>query len=199
MEYNRNRLYKFEYIIPKYSVRIKTNNESIPTKIDSIGLSFPFGLNITYKPIDSIKEIAKVIIIKLIDRRILNSKECCGSCIEQSVLSLKEIKAVLINEKTKLIKQINTLLYYYVDYIIIAINTFFDFTERYYEKKEEYRGLYFDALEKIRNHVAKCMKEILKIAEYEITNTHYAFRDSDLIWHEQDYSKKAGNTIEILV
>jgi len=199
MDYSKTGTYKLTFSIPKYKVRIQNIGISSNIKMESIGLTFPFGISTTLKPQQRDSEIAKEVIVKLIDRRILNSKECCASCIKQSVDSLKKIKSDLIGIKVRLSNRINEPLFYYVDYIVISINAFNDFIERYENDIEQNKVYYFDALEKIRNHIANCMYEISKIGHYVISKEHYAFKSGSLTWHDSDYDEIQNNPIDLRV
>ena len=190
MIHNTNH-YKFS--IPKYYARIIAENDTIIT-LDSISFSFPLRISSSFRFEKSIIDIAKETIITLVDRRILNAKECCANCIYNAVNSLKEIKSDLINIKKQLKNNINSPLFYFVDYIIISINSFFDFIERNNlvdnkvdDKDHDIKKVYFDALEIIRNHIAQCMNEIAKIAKIQIDNKHYAFMNGEIGWRENYY------------
>ena len=188
--YNTNP-YKFR--IPKYYAKIISKN-NINIKLDDISLSFPFIINASFRFEKNIIDIARETIMALIDRRILNAKECCASCIYKALNSLKEIKSDLINTKKQLKNDINSPLFYFIDYMIISINSFFDFMERNNliddkldDKDHDIKTVYFDALEIIRNHIAQCMNEIAKIAKMQINNEHYAFMNGEIGWQENYY------------
>ena len=198
MEYQNNGLLKLEYKIPRYSAKILVFDNRKNVALDSISLSFPFGVNIQIKPVESEIKIAREVIIKLIDRRILNAAECCAECIQRAIDSLKEIKADLIDIKCKLTDNINRPIYYFIDYIVLSINSFLDFIERYKIDMEMNRPTYFDALEKLRRHIAKCMVEISKIGECKIDTTHYAFKNN-AEWIYDNYSVKTEKEIDINV
>jgi hypothetical protein len=181
--------YTLKFKIPKYYARI-TSESNNKFDLDSISLSFPFSINASFKFRDEIIDIAKESVITLIDRRILNSQECCGSCIQESLNSLKEIKSDLVNIKKRLRNHINSPLFYFIDYIMVSINSFFDFMERnnLIVNREQYeKQIYFDALEIIRNHIAKCLYEIAIIGKISIGNNHYAFKDGEIGWQENNY------------
>ncbi len=180
MNYTDMGKYKLEYKIPKYACKILSEKYTTMLSPESISLSIPFGISIVIQPEKKESEIAKEVIIKLIDRRILNAKECCGSCIKKSLASLMEIKGQLIDIKVKLANKTDSALFYLIDYIIISINTFLDFIERYkIEDEEQNKAIYFDALEKIRSHISQCMFEIAKIGKFKIDRNHYAFKEGD--------------------
>ena len=95
---HKTNVYELKYRIPKHYVRIISKRQK-KADIDNLSVSFPFAISASFKFEGSIIDIAKETIITLIDRRILNSKECCANCINKSIDSLKEIKSDLINIK----------------------------------------------------------------------------------------------------
>jgi len=183
--------YELKFTIPKYYVRIiSTSNDKI--ELDNISLSFPFLVSASFKFEKGIVDIAKETILSLIDRRILNAFECCANCINDALKSLKEIKLELISIKKQLKNNINSPLFYYIDYIVISINAFFDFMERNnLIDSEDFatKDIYFDALEMMRNHIAQCMFEIAKIGKMQIDNKRYAFKNGEMGWKESYYSE----------
>jgi hypothetical protein len=190
MEYSNTGKHKLKYMIPKYYVKIVANSYE-KVKLDILTISFPFGISASLKFDKNIKEIAKKTLIFLIDRRILNSKECCGNCIKNAIISLKEIKSDLIGIKKELVNSINSPLYYYVDYIVISINSFLDFMERNNlidVEDNNIKEIYFDALEKIRRHIAQCLYEIAKIGDVLISQDHYAFKYGEIGWENSNYT-----------
>lgn len=197
MHYDKNGSYKFEYLIPRYSAKIEKSDISTPSAINSITLSFPFGISINFKPSLTESKIAKETILKLIDRRVLKSKECCASCIKDAVFSLKEIKSDLISVKISLAEHINSPLFYFVDYIVLTVNTFIDFTERY--DVEQFKDSYFVGLEKLRNHIAQCLYEIARIGNYKIISEDYAFEKGEIGWLKTNYSAKEKYSIDLKV
>ena len=198
MEYSREGKYKFIFKIPEYKVKIYKTGSSAKL-VDSVSISFPFGICLNIKPSSSDKNIARETVIKLVDRRILNSKECCGSCIKDSVCSLKEIKSDTIKIKEKLIDNINSPLFYLIDYIVLGINSFLNFMERYSDNIEENKEIYFIALEIIRTHIANCLIEISKIGNYKINNEIYAFKNQNKVWENDIYTGEGAKKIDIRV
>ncbi|WP_285578141.1 hypothetical protein [Geothrix limicola] len=187
------------FAIPKYKARLVSKSESTPSIIDSISLSFPFGISVSFKPSDAESQIAGSIIVKVINRRILNGRECCASCINESIQCLKEIKSDLVAEELRLIKAINTPLFYLTDYIITSINAFNDFMERNRLIDGENINIYFDALNKLRCHIAKCLTEIAKIASIEIAKDKFASIEGGPSWNKDSYSSAQGYTVDIVI
>lgn len=64
---------------------------SISGRVDGVSLSLPF-FSITVKPDDLDVRVAREVVIRLADRRVLNAFECCDSCIEKALVSLEKIR-----------------------------------------------------------------------------------------------------------
>ncbi len=191
-------MYKLDFKIPKYKAKI-IESHKFNKIVDSVSLSFPFGVSLNYKPKTSDIEIARDIVIKLIDRRVLNSKECCGNCINDSINSIKEIKSDLIGIKSKLLNNLDEPLYYLIDYIIAGINVFFDFMERYSNDIEANKEIYFSALETIRNHTTDCLHEISKIGNIKIDKKLYAYRTNRNEWDLKYYCNNTSRSKNIII
>src|SRR5438552_3846524 len=74
----------------------------LPVAVDAkIKISVPF-FELTVKPDDRESKVAREIIIRLADRRVLNSSECCDNCIDEALGSLKEIRKVLVDRQVEL-------------------------------------------------------------------------------------------------
>ena len=199
MEKNKEKMYRNEFTIPQYKPRYIDLRNNKKIEIENIGLSFPLGINIAFKPTTEDSDIARKTVIKLINRRILNSKECCGNCINESVKSLREIKSDLVGVQLELTNISKTPLFYYVEYINIAINSFLDFMERNSESVDQNKDIYFDALEKIRNHIGKCLKEIANIGSIEIDSSKYVYKCGNPEWIKSTYSDSDIRTVDIIV
>jgi hypothetical protein len=57
----------------------------------SLTVSLPF-FSFSVNPKDREKQIAREIVIRLKDRRVLSAWECCDNCIDRAVASLQEIR-----------------------------------------------------------------------------------------------------------
>ncbi|MCL5770667.1 MAG: hypothetical protein M1479_00115 [Actinobacteria bacterium] len=145
--------------------------------IDSININLPY-ISFSIKPKNKEKIVAKEIIIRLSDKRILNNKECCNDCIRNAVISLNEIRQFLVNKQIDLMDYTNSSLYLLIEMILESIRQFFTYIEKYeidskfnnsFEKKE----IYFGALELLRSHIYRCLIQISKIASVNIPKISY--------------------------
>jgi hypothetical protein len=60
-------------------------------RVGDITLNLPF-VSIAVSPKDRERQVAREIVIRLSDRRVLNSRECCDTCIDTALASLQEIR-----------------------------------------------------------------------------------------------------------
>ena len=157
--------------------------KKIASKIEFKGatLNLPF-ISINIDADLNEKKIAKEIIIRLRDKRVLNTKECCDNCIENSLKSLIEIREFLVNKEVE-IGNIESPLFLLVDFGLMGIKKFLTFTEFY--KPEENQEEYFNSLNTIRGHLLRVFDGINQIAELpEEFGFRYEFNSN---WDDQIY------------
>jgi hypothetical protein len=51
----------------------------LPVALEGVSLTLPF-LSVTIKPDDRERRIAREVVIRMADRRVLNAFECCDNC-----------------------------------------------------------------------------------------------------------------------
>jgi hypothetical protein len=147
--------------------------KSLPISVDAkVKVSIPF-LEVTFTPDDRECKIAREVVIRLADRRVLNSKECCDGCIDNAITSLKEIREVLVDKQVEFSDKSDTALYILLDSIREAIRQFMTFEQRLGGRhKEEHRNyeerqVYFDSLEMLRAHIYRTLMQLAKIGNCE--------------------------------
>lgn len=62
------------------------------------------------KPDKMERKVAREVVIRLADRRVLTSAECCDNCIDQALASLQEIRRIIVDKQVELSH--HTALYY---------------------------------------------------------------------------------------
>ncbi len=88
--------------------------------VDGITITLPFiSLNII--PDNKERKIAREIVIRLADKRVLNSYECCDSCIKHALASLHEIRVLLVDKQVELMDYTDSGLYLLVELILDSI------------------------------------------------------------------------------
>ena len=67
-------------------------------RVGNVTLSLPFiSMAVSLK--DRERQVAREILIRLKDRRVLSARECCDNCVERALASLQEIRKVLRSQR----------------------------------------------------------------------------------------------------
>jgi hypothetical protein len=77
---------------------LKNSRRKLNTRIGGVSISLPF-ISFSVKPDDLERRVAREIVIRMADRRVLDSSECCDDCIDKALTSLAEIRAILVNKQ----------------------------------------------------------------------------------------------------
>jgi hypothetical protein len=158
---------KLKFNLSTFSERANQIKKKI--RVDNVTINLPF-LSFTLSKNGKEKKIAREIIIRLRDKRVLKSKECCGSCIESALQSLVNIRELLVDKQVE-VDDIDSPLFFLIDVGLYGIKTFLTFTENY--KPRENILEYYDALDKLRQHLFAVFTGINAIAELP---TNFGFR-----------------------
>lgn len=161
---------------------IRKATEKWKNHIDGLTIRLPF-ITVSIKPNDIEKTVAREILIKLPDKRVLSSKDCCDKCIDKSLASLQEVRKILVDSQVKLSNFHNGGLYLLVELMAEGLRQFITFEEKLKTKSTVYlnvntldaasnrpnniRQEYFNALEKLRFHIHSCLNQVSIIAEME--------------------------------
>lgn len=127
------------------------------------------------------RRIASELLIRLNDRRVLSSWECCDNCIHLAVRSLQEIRSILLERKVELVDEQDGILSQLIELMLTAIRQFLTFeqglasagiakrdtAEEFYRPADD-RQTYFDVLEQLRGHLSRCMGQIAMVAELNV-------------------------------
>ena len=76
----------------------------LPQQVEGVAINLPF-VSITVRPDDRERRIAREIVIRLADKRILNAWECCDDCITNAIASLQDIRVLLVDKQVELSNQ----------------------------------------------------------------------------------------------
>lgn len=76
----------------------------LPLSVDGITITLPF-VEVSVKPDKIEQRVAREVVIRLADRRVLNAFECCDACIDQALASLQEIRQITIDKQVELSSQ----------------------------------------------------------------------------------------------
>lgn len=156
------------------STRRKFNNH-----VGGITIRLP-GISLNVIPDDVEQQVAREILIRLADRRVLNTKECCDCCIKNALDSIQRIRTILVDKEVQLSKATDGPLYLVVEFMLGGIRQFLTFTEKlneedsssgsalivpdHYRPRRDNREVYFEALELLRSHFYVCLEQVSRIS-----------------------------------
>lgn len=187
----------------KFDLRdlITRAREKLNDRVSGVSIKLPF-LTFSVQPEATETKVAKEIVIRLADRRVLNSFECCDDCVDKALTSLQEIRSFLVNKQVELSSLTNGPVYLLIEFMLEAIRQFFTFEERLRNRKysqlelprhfqpTDNREQYLAALEMLRAHLHRCLLQISTIAETTIPKIAEHMRYND-IWQLEAYEAPA--------
>lgn len=147
----------------------------------SVTLSLPF-LSFTAAPADLERRVAREVVIRMSDRRVLSARECCDTCIDQALESLQSIRSVLVDKQVELAHLTDGPLYVLLEAMLEGVRQFLTFEQRLssrgddcgygghqdFHRPHDQREAYFAALEALRGHLSRCLGQVAVIAEVEL-------------------------------
>ena len=174
---------KMKNFIPPFKFDVSTlidkARNHVKKRVDGVTINLPF-ISFSVSPNDLEKQIAKEVVIRLADKRILNSFECCDSCVEKALTSLQDIRSLLVDKQIDLSGQTNGCLYLLLELMLEGIRQFFTFEEKLRSVNPEFPGNlhtrlhkhdlqpYFAALEMLRGHLYRCISQLSIVADTNI-------------------------------
>jgi len=149
----------------------------ISGRVGNITLSLPF-ISIEVSPKDRERQVAREIVLRLRDRRVLSAWECCDNCIDDALASLREIRQLIVDKEVELADLQDGPLFLLLDTMAAGIRQFMTFEEllrrdesaaphpRFgeFRRPTDVRQAYFDGLEILRGHLSRCLDQIARIA-----------------------------------
>lgn len=140
------------------SILRKAKNLPKP-KIKGITVNLPF-LSVDLVPSDEENKIAREVLIRLRDKRVLVAWQCCDNCIKHALDSIQEIRSLLVGKQVEIANE-ESALFIIFDLMLAGIRQFLTLTERYdpHFNKEEFQ----DALNILRGHLIRCIDEVAKV------------------------------------
>jgi hypothetical protein len=175
----------------------------LTTRVDGLSISLPF-VSFRVSPNDLEQKLAREILIRLADRRVLNASECCDSCIDQALASLQKIRDFLVDKQVELSFATDGPLYLLIEMQLEAIRQFLTFEQRLnasgrskegrihvptdFRPLRDQRDQYFAALEMLRAHLHRCLIQVAKIAAVSIPKIAAHMR-YDEAWQLEAYEK----------
>jgi hypothetical protein len=162
----------------------------LPVSVDGITITLPFAeIKVSVDKVE--RTVAREVVIRLADRRVLNSEECCDGCIRDALASLQEIRKIVLDKQVELSDKTDGTLYILLDTVREAIRQFLTFEQRLDQYHQaEARELYFAGLEAIRAHILRTLIQIAKIAALDTRNVPSLMTHQEN-WPLKDYRKPA--------
>ena len=171
-------------------------------RVEGVSISLPF-VAFTVQPADFERRVAREVVLRMADRRVLNAYECCDNCIDRSLDSLQTIRSLLLDKRVELAKVDASPLALLLDLMLEAIRQFLTFEERLenyglpleptsavsevgVRHSDGSRQVYFAALEMLRAHLHRCLQQVAAIADLEIPAIPSHMR-YDQVWHLEAY------------
>jgi hypothetical protein len=101
----------------------------VNSRVDGVGINLPF-VTFNVKPDDLEQKVAREIVIRMAERRVLNAFECCDNCIDQALESLQKIRSLLVDKQVELANHTDSALYVLTEAMGDAIRQFLTFEQR---------------------------------------------------------------------
>lgn len=172
-------------------------------RVGDVTISLPF-LSFSVKPTNLDKEVAREITIRLKNRRVLDSRECCDNCIDEALGSLQSIRGLLVDQQVKLSHATQGPLYLVSEYMLESIRQFLTFKQKLdqldegadvdapssFRRQPDIREKYFAALEMLRGHLNPCRVQVAAIADVTLPDfsSDQGYKDA---WQIEAYEQPA--------
>lgn len=145
--------------------------------VGDLTLTLPF-FSVDVNPQGVERAVARELVIRLKDRRVLVAEECCDDCIDRSLASIGDIRQQLVDKQVELRDLQDGPLFAILEFMRVGIVQFLTHEEllrRNYPapdhsqlsrvpRAHDSRQAYFDALNVLRRHLLPCMRALDSIA-----------------------------------
>jgi hypothetical protein len=111
------------------SALLQKARRTFQKRVEGVSISLPF-VSFSVRPEDREKRVAREVVIRLADRRVLNASECCDGCIDQALASLQEIRTLLVDQQVELADLTDGALYLLLDLMREGIRQFLTFEQQ---------------------------------------------------------------------
>jgi hypothetical protein len=156
------------------SALLQKARRTFQKRVEGVSISLPF-VSFSVRLEDREKRVAREVVIRLADRRVLNAFECCDGCIDQALASLQEIRSLLVDQQVALADLTDGPLYLLRE----GIRQFLTFEQQFgaggaagrpsdSHRRHEDQALYFAGLEALRAHLHRSLIQVAAIADVEI-------------------------------
>lgn len=97
-------------------------------RMGNVTVNLPF-VSIAVSPKDRERRVAREIVLRLRDRRVLSAWECCNDCIDRALTSLKEIRQLIVEKEVELAELQDGPLFLLLDAMATGVRQFMTFEE----------------------------------------------------------------------
>jgi hypothetical protein len=170
----RTRAIPFKFDLTELLTRAR---RQVSGRLGDVTLNLPF-VSIAVSPKDRERQVARELVIRLKDRRVLSAWECCDRCIDNALASLQEIRSTIVDKQVELSDMQDGPLYLLIEAMALGIRQFLTYEEllkrsddaplhprfKDFRRPPDVRQAYFDALEVLRGHLSRCLGQIAAIA-----------------------------------
>lgn len=160
-------------------------------KVKSVSINLPF-ISVNVEASDTEKKIAREVLIRLRDKRVLVAGECCPDCTARSLISIQEIRKLLVDKQVELPND-DSALFIVFDLMLIGIRQFLTYTEYVEIERPSFfinRDDLFGALEDLRGHLLRCVEQIALLADTSSNlNGRMPFNS---LWEETKYQLESS-------
>jgi hypothetical protein len=155
-------------------------------RVDGVAIRLP-GLSINVKVENIERRVAREIVIRLADRRVLNSRECCDNCVSNALASLEKVRSFLVDKQVELADFTEGPLYLLISIALEGIRQFLSYEERTKHQARRlspgmdpdddaefpapgffYRDRYRIGLEQLRAHLYRTLEQIAAVADVQV-------------------------------
>jgi hypothetical protein len=103
--------------------------KKVNSTVNGVSINLPF-ITFNVQPDDLERKVAREIVIRMAERRVLNASECCDNCIDQALESLQKIRSLLVDKQVELANHTDSTLYLMIEAMGDAIRQFLTFEQR---------------------------------------------------------------------
>lgn len=170
----------------RFDIRDAVTRLRSAARVDGVAIRLP-GLSINVKVENIERCVAREIVIRLADRRVLNSRECCDSCVSNALASLEKVRSLLVDKQVELADFTEGALYLLISIALEGIRQFLSYEERTKHHARRlspgtdvdedaefpapgffYRDRYRTGLELLRGHIYRTLEQIAAIADVRV-------------------------------
>jgi hypothetical protein len=169
-----------------------TRFRKLPVEAEAtVSIRLP-GLQLTARVDDVEKRVARELMVRLADKRVLNAQECCDSCIEGALASLQEIRQLLVDKQVELVKRTDSPLYLLLEMMTEGIRQFLTFEQNLglaqasSPRSPEVREAYFTGLAALRAHLNGTATQIAAMADVPVPLVNASMRPNE-VWDLEAY------------